>query len=281
MPTAASGTYAGRPRCEPNWPALAAMARARFVAQNQRVQPERAGPRAGVRARRRRRARPLRDGRFHVGARCACPGWLGGGSGSTLPAGVDARAVTPLVVVGLPREGTCRPAGRAARAGAPPHRQPGARVHSLTVNTHGPIAQRTPGPLCAVAGRPLPAGGRRRRARRGAAGRTQARHRRRSSAITPETLSRLMRSLTHTGIINVADYTVHVPTSTRCGAWPDNRLSLGPGRLAAYPTGAVLRDRQSRILRRAFHRCSPDAPAATGSNGGSPRGAGGTDPCGA
>lgn len=192
--------------------ALAAMARPRFVAQGTSVFSQNEPARALVFVRDGDAAlgHCTHDGQFRIERPVRGPGWLDQSSAWIDAAhAVDARAVTPLVVVELPREDV---QGLLAAQPALARRLIGSlarEVHSLTVNTHGLMHKDAPARFAqwlADRCQPVDEGGVR--------GVVRLAERKRDIAsqlaITPETLSRLMRSLTRQGIINVAGYTVHV-----------------------------------------------------------------------
>jgi CRP-like cAMP-binding protein len=150
------------------------------------------------------------DGQFRIERPVRGPGWLDQ-SAAWIDAAhaIDARAVTSLVVVELPREEVqalvlTHPA-LARRLIASLARE----AHALTVNTHGLMHKDAPSRFaqwllqrCRLL--PDETGG----------GVVRLGERKRDIAaqlaVTPETLSRLMRSLTRQGLISVAGYTVNV-----------------------------------------------------------------------
>lgn len=192
--------------------ALMAMARPRFVPQGGIVftQQEPARSLVFVREGDAALGHCSADGQFHIERPVRGPGWLDQSSAwvDTTHA-IDARAVTPLVVVELPREDVqgllaTQPV-LARRLIASLARE----VHSLTVNTHGLMHKDAPARFAqwlVERCQPLAEAPQR--------GVVKLCERKRDIAsqlaITPETLSRLMRSLTRQGLINVAGYTVHV-----------------------------------------------------------------------
>lgn len=192
--------------------ALAAIARARFVPQGASVFTQQETARSLVFVREGDAALGwcTADGQFRIERPVHGPGWLDQSSAwIDAPHAIDARAMTPLVVVELPRDDvqallTTQPA-LARRLIASLSRE----VHSLAVNTHGLMHKDAPARFAQwlvehcmpVADSP----------RRGVVKLTERKRDIASQlAITPETLSRLMRSLMRQGLISVAGYTVHV-----------------------------------------------------------------------
>ena len=155
------------------------------------------------------------DGQFRIERPVRGPGWLDQSSAWIDAAhAIDARAVTPLVVVELPREQiqallvTHPQLARRLIAGL------ALEVHSLAVNTHGLMHKDAPARFAqwllerchTQPDDPLRGTVRLGERKRDIASQL---------AITPETLSRLMRSLTRQGVISVAGYTVHVTDVVR------------------------------------------------------------------
>jgi CRP-like cAMP-binding protein len=138
------------------------------------------------------------------------PGWLDQSSAwIDATHAIDARAVSPLVVVELPREDVqallVTQPQLARRLIASLARE----VHSLAVNTHGLMHKDAPArfaQLLVERCQPVADHPQRVVVRLGERKRDIASQ----LAITPETLSRLMRSLTRQGLIAVAGYTVNV-----------------------------------------------------------------------
>lgn len=192
--------------------ALNAMARPRFVPQSGWIFSQQEPARSLVFVRDGDAALGWRsaDGQFHIERPVRGPGWLDQSS-AWIEArhAIDARAVTPLVVVELPRDDVqallvTQPA-LARRLIASLARE----VHSLAVNTHGLMHKDAPARFAQwLVERCQPSAENPQRAlvRLGERKRDIASQ----LAITPETLSRLMRSLTRQGIIAVAGYTVTV-----------------------------------------------------------------------
>lgn len=192
--------------------ALTAMARPRFVAQGASVFTQQETARALVFVRDGDAALGwcTADGQFRIERPVRGPGWLDQSSAwIEAPHAIDARAVTPLVVVELPREDlqallVSQPA-LARRLISSLARE----VHSLAVNTHGLMHKDAPARFAqwlVERCQPLADSPQRGVVRLGERKRDIASQ----LAITPETLSRLMRSLSRQGIISVAGYTVHV-----------------------------------------------------------------------
>lgn len=192
--------------------ALNAMARPRFVPQGGTVFSQQETARSLVFVREGDAALGWcsADGQFRIERPVRGPGWLDQSSAwidSTHA--IDARAVTPLVVVDLPREDVqalvqTHPALARRLIGSLAR-----EVRALTVNTHGLMHKDAPARFAQwllehcmpMADSP----------RRGTVKLTERKRDIASQlAIRPETLSRLMRSLMRQGLINVAGYTVHV-----------------------------------------------------------------------
>lgn len=150
------------------------------------------------------------DGQFHIERPVRGPGWLDQSSAWIDAAhAIDARAVSSLVVVELPREDMQALLGvqpvLARRLVASLARE----AHSLTLNTHGLMHKDAPARFAQwLVERCQPYADSPRR------GVVKLNERKRDIAsqlaITPETLSRLMRSLSRQGMISVAGYTVNV-----------------------------------------------------------------------
>jgi CRP-like cAMP-binding protein len=150
------------------------------------------------------------DGQFRIERPVRGPGWLDQSSAwIDVPHPIDARAVSPLVVVDLPREDVQALLGTqpllARRLVASLARE----VHALAVSTHGLMHKDAPARFAqwlVKRFQPVPDNLHRGVVKLGERKRDIASQ----LAITPETLSRLMRSLTRMGLISVAGYTVHV-----------------------------------------------------------------------
>jgi CRP-like cAMP-binding protein len=192
--------------------ALTAIARPRFVPQGASVFSQQDPARSLVFVREGDAALGYctADGQFRIERPVRGPGWLDQSSAwIDAQHAIDARAVTPLVVVELPREDlqgllAAQPS-LARRLVASLARE----VHSLAVNTHGLMHKDAPARFAqwlVERCQPSPESPHRGVVKLGERKRDIASQ----LAITPETLSRLMRSLTRQGIINVAGYTVHV-----------------------------------------------------------------------
>ena len=192
--------------------ALNTMARPRFVPQGAAIFTQQEPARALVFVREGDAALGwcMADGQFRIERPVRGPGWLDQSS-AWIEAGhaIDARAMSPLVVVELPREDLqvllVNQPTLARRLIASLARE----VHSLAVNTHGLMHKDAPARFAqwlVEHFQPVPDS-----ALRGVVKLSERKRDIASQlAITPETLSRLMRSLTRQGIINVAGYTVHV-----------------------------------------------------------------------
>lgn len=150
------------------------------------------------------------DGHFHVERTVRGPGWLDQSAAWIEAAhAVDARATTPLVVVELPREGVqqllLQHPSVASRLIASLARE----VHALTLGTQELMHKDAPARFAAwLVQRFQPQAEDPRR------GFVRLVERKRDIAsqlaVTPETLSRVMRGLTRQGLIVVAGYTVQV-----------------------------------------------------------------------
>jgi len=192
--------------------ALAALARPRFVPQGGTVFNQHEPARALVFVRDGDAALGYctPDGQFRIERPVRGPGWLDQSSAWIEAShAIDARAVTPLVVVELPRDDL---QGLLASQPALARRLIGSlarEVYALAVNTHGLMHKDAPARFAQwLVERFQPAADSPRR------GIVKLSERKRDIAsqlaITPETLSRLMRSLSRQGLIQVAGYTVHV-----------------------------------------------------------------------
>jgi CRP/FNR family transcriptional regulator, dissimilatory nitrate respiration regulator len=192
--------------------ALVAMARPRFVAQGDAVFTQQEPARALVFVRDGDAALGWHtaDGQFRIERPVRGPGWLDQSSAWIDAAhAIDARAISPLVVVELPREDvqallSTQPA-LARRLIASLARE----VHSLAVSTHGLMHKDAPARFAqwlVDRCQSVPDAAAQAMVRLGERKRDIASQ----LAITPETLSRLMRSLTRQGLIQVVGYTVHV-----------------------------------------------------------------------
>lgn len=196
----------------PELAALTAMARPRFVPQGGVIftQQELARSLVFVRDGDAALGYCSADGHFRIERPVRGPGWLDQSSAWIDAAhAIDARAVSPLVVVDLPREDVQTLLATqpllARRLIASLARE----VHSLAVNTHGLMHKDAPARFAqwlVERFQPLPDSPQRGVVKLGERKRDIASQ----LAITPETLSRLMRSLTRMGLISVAGYTVHV-----------------------------------------------------------------------
>ncbi len=192
--------------------ALAAMARPRFVAQGGTVFNQHDPARALVFVCDGDAALGWcgADGQFRVERPVRGPGWLDQ-SAAWIDAShaIDARAVSSVLVVELPREDVqallVTQSTLARRLIASLARE----THALTVNTHGLMHKDAPSRFAQwllQRCRPLPDAPGSGVVRMGERKRDIAAQ----LAVTPETLSRLMRSLTRQGLISVVGYTVHV-----------------------------------------------------------------------
>jgi CRP-like cAMP-binding protein len=200
--------------------ALSALARPRVVSQGAQVFAQHEAAQSLVLVCEGDAALGWRDaeGEFRIERPVRGPGWLDQSAawiGATHA--IDARAISSLVVVDLPRD--------EVQALLVTHPQLAQRliaslareVHALAVSTHGLMHKDAPARFaqwlvqhCQVDGVtvPSPTAGQLRQ------GVVRIGERKRDIAsqlaVTPETLSRLMRSLTRQGLINVAGYTVNV-----------------------------------------------------------------------
>ena len=192
--------------------ALAAMARPRFVPQGADVFTQHETARSLVFVREGDAALGwcTADGQFRIERPVRGPGWLDQSSAwIDAPHSIDARAMSPLVVVELPREDV-----QALLISQPSLARRlianlASQVHTLTVNTYGLMHKDAPARFAQwLVERCVPVSESELR------GTVRLTERKRDIAsqlaITPETLSRLMRSLMRQGLINVAGYTVHV-----------------------------------------------------------------------
>lgn len=192
--------------------ALTAIARPRFVAQGAPVFSQQEPAQSLVLVCEGDAALGWRsaDGQFRIERPVRGPGWLDQSSAWIEAShAIDARAMSPLVVVELPHEEVqalliTQPALARRLIASLAH-----EVHALAASTHGLMHKDAPArfaqwlvercqpvpdsPPCGVV-------------RLGERKRDIASQ----LAITPETLSRLMRSLSRQGLISVAGYTVHV-----------------------------------------------------------------------
>lgn len=160
------------------------------------------------------------EGVFHIERPVRGPAWLDQAAAWVDDShALDARAVTEAVVIDLPydalRAQIVQHPGLAQRLLASLARE----VQSLTMNTHDLMHKDAPARFAAwLVQRCESSDGQRGVVRLGERKRDIASQ----LAITPETLSRLMRSLTRQGLITVAGYTVHVLDIASL-----RRLSLG------------------------------------------------------
>ncbi|MEN9627125.1 MAG: hypothetical protein RJA10_351 [Pseudomonadota bacterium] len=150
------------------------------------------------------------EGDFRVERPVHGPGWLDQSS-AWIDArhAIEARAVSPLVVVELPREDLQALLVTQPQVARRLIASLAREVHSLAINTHGLMHKDAPARFAhwlvercqPVAGHPQRAVVHLGERKRDIASQL---------AITPETLSRLMRSLNRLGLITVAGYTVNV-----------------------------------------------------------------------
>ena len=150
------------------------------------------------------------EGEFRIERPVRGPGWLDQSAawinGSHA---VDALAVTPLVVVELPRDDLRNLLDRCPELARRLIASLAREVHSLAVNTHALMHKAAPARFAQwLVERCQSVGD----GERSGVVRISERKRDIASqlAITPETLSRVMRSLTRQGLISVAGYTVQV-----------------------------------------------------------------------
>lgn len=192
--------------------ALNAMARPRFVPQGGDVFTQQEPARSLVFVREGDAALGWRtaEGEFRVERPVRGPGWLDQSSAwIDATHAIDARAVSPLVVVELPREDVQNLLATQPQLARRLIASLAREVHSLAVNTHGLMHKDAPARFAQwLVDRCQPLADQPQRAvvRLGERKRDIASQ----LAITPETLSRLMRSLTRQGLISVAGYTVTV-----------------------------------------------------------------------
>lgn len=196
----------------PELAVLGAMARPRFVPQGGTVFSQHEAARALVFVREGDAALGWcdADGQFRIERPVRGPGWLDQSSAwIEATHAIDARAMSPLVVVELPREDVQALLGTQPALARRLIASLANEVHTLTVNTHGLMHKDAPARFAQwLIERCLPA------ADSPQQGLVKLTERKRDIAsqlaITPETLSRLMRSLMRQGLISVAGYTVHV-----------------------------------------------------------------------
>ncbi len=192
--------------------ALSAMARPRFVPQGGAIFSQQEAARSLVFVREGDAALGWRtaDGQFRIERPVRGPGWLDQSSAWIDAAhAIDARAVSPLVVMELPREDVQSLLATQPQLARRLISSLAREVHSLAVSTHGLMHKDAPGRFAqwlVERCQPVPDSPQRGVVRLGERKRDIASQ----LAITPETLSRLMRSLTRQGLISVAGYTVHV-----------------------------------------------------------------------
>lgn len=150
------------------------------------------------------------DGQFHIERPVHGPGWLDQSAAWTEAThAIDARALSPLVVVDLPRDGLQALLATLPMLARRLIASLAREVHLLTVNTHGLMHKDAPARFAQwLVEHCQPTADKPHR------GVVQLGERKRDIAsqlaITPETLSRLLRSLTRQGLISVAGYTVQV-----------------------------------------------------------------------
>lgn len=192
--------------------ALTAIARPRFVAQGGIVFAQHESARALVFVREGDAALgcSMPDGQFRIERPVHGPGWLDQSSAWIDAAHpVDARATTALVVVELPRDEV-----QALLASQPLLARRlitgvAREAHALALCTHGLMHKDAPARFAqwlVARFQPAAEGSNRGLVRMGERKRDIASQ----LAITPETLSRLMRSFTRQGLMSVAGYTVNV-----------------------------------------------------------------------
>lgn len=192
--------------------ALNAMARPRFVPQGTTIftQQEPARSLVFVREGDVALGYVAEGGSFHVERPVRGPGWLDQSAAwINGEHAVDALAATPLVVVELPRDELCALLDRCPELARRLIASLAREVQSLAVNTHSLMHKAAPARFAQwLVERCQP------QAEGERAGVVRIGERKRDIAsqlaITPETLSRVMRSLTRQGVISVAGYTVQV-----------------------------------------------------------------------
>jgi len=150
------------------------------------------------------------DGVFHIERPVRGPAWLDQSSAWLRQAhSLDARATTEAVIVELPREGVLAQIERLPGLARHWVGSLAREVHKLTMNTHELMHKDAPARFAAWLNERLQPGN-----AEASHGTVRLSERKRDIAsqlaITPETLSRLMRSLTQSGVISVAGYTVQV-----------------------------------------------------------------------
>lgn len=196
----------------PELAALTAMARPRFVSQGGIIftQQEAARSLVFVRDGDAALGHCTHDGQFRIERPVRGPGWLDQSSAwIDVPHPIDARAVSPLVVVELPREDVQALLISQPMLGRRLVASLAREVHALAVSTHGLMHKDAPARFAqwlVERFQPVADSPQRGVIKLGERKRDIASQ----LAITPETLSRLMRSLTRMGLIQVAGYTVHV-----------------------------------------------------------------------
>ncbi len=154
------------------------------------------------------------DGVFHVERPVHGPAWLDQSSAWLDDThAMDARANTGATLVELPLDGLRKQVERFPQLGQRLVTSLAREVQALAANTHELMHKDAPARFaawlaqrCEVSGLPRDAAGGRVQIRLGERKRDIASQ----LAITPETLSRLMRSLSRRGVIAVAGYTVQV-----------------------------------------------------------------------
>jgi CRP-like cAMP-binding protein len=150
------------------------------------------------------------DGVFHIERPVRGPAWLDQSSAWLRQThSLDARATTEAAIVELPREGVQAQLERLPSLARNCVVSLAREVQKLTMNTHELMHKDAPARFAAWLNQRLQPDAA--EAKRGTV-RLSERKRDIASqlAITPETLSRLMRSLTQSGVISVAGYTVQV-----------------------------------------------------------------------